>query len=525
MSVNFWNKARLVEVKKVLKKHSYISEAAYELTELFGVPITPSTLSYALPKHYSVRPGDLLKDPQSKYKKRWWTIDKMNQAKKIMSECNTIHAALIKLQKEFKRSISEDSLRTAFTRMEDTSSLIPFLKKGRRRKKLDDTEEDIEMLISILKKHSSLKPALKEIKTKLNIGTTSLRKVLKHHYGPTASPIDFMKGSIAQIEQESDQVEALVKIVKGRTNKNTFIAFRELCDIMDLSPKKAESLIDEGKALGYTLNISGDVLYLDTQIDKKQEKKHQVAIPKEKNKLTFALISDTHCGSKHCMKEEMKHFINTCYNEYGITTIFHSGDCLAGNKVYKGQPAELEDWSCQGQASIFAETLPQLKGLEYTAVLGNHDIDFIKSNGADPAFIINKMREDVTFIGNIKGRCFLGDTGIEMELLHVKSTARVRSYAPEMHVFRSMSPKDYAHIVAAGHMHSQGYFQVQDSHCFLVPSWEGANYFIKYFDLHPMIGGIVVTLILDDENNIIRCDNSFHMYNKETEKKEIINIR
>lgn len=528
MSGRFWTKAKLEKAKEVLKKHTYISEAAQELSDLFGETVAPGSLSYALPEYCGIKPGDLLKNASNKYKRLWWTKDKIEKAKKILSESKTLYAAVLAIQKELKFPITEDSLRTAFTRHEGSGNLMDYLKKGKRKKKTDEKESEIDLIVNILGKHKNMKPALKEIKNKVGISDTSLRKLIKNKFGQGATPGEYLKGSITQVEETNEQIEELVKLAKKRTKSrnNKFLTFRELCDTMDLSPGKAENLIDEAKALGYTLNVSDDVLYLDIKPSEKQGNKYQVSIPKkEKNKITFAAISDTHCGSKYCMKEEIKHFVDLCYNDYGITTIFHSGDCLAGNKVYRGQPAELEDWSGQGQAEIFADILPEHKGLQYTAILGNHDVDFIKSNGFDPSFVISKMRKDVNFIGHIKGRCLLGDTGIEVELIHVKSSARTRSYGPEKHVFYSMSPSDYAHLVLCGHLHSMGYFLTQASHVFLVPCFENLNLFLKYYDMYPSIGGIVVSLILDDENSIVRCENSFHMYSKQTEKKEIITIK
>lgn len=393
--------------------------------------------------------------------KTFWTRARLNRAKKILNNSTTISSALMQMQNEFKAKITDDAVRRAFNRNGYQSKLGEHLKNEYR--------------------------------------------IVKE-----------------ELKDEKDQIEFVVKLIQKSTkaNKNKFITFKELCNILDSSPKKVEVILDKAKNLGYKLDVTGDIIYLDKSVEKQVTKKQIVNIPKTKNNvITFACISDTHFGSKHCMKEELKHFVNLCYNEYGITTIFHSGDCLAGNKVYKGQPAELETWSCHEQCEIFAEHLPKYKNLRYTSILGNHDVDFIKSNGTDPAYIMSNMREDVNFIGTIKGRCILGKTGIEIELLHIKSSARTRSYGVEQHVFRSMAPSDFSEIVAVGHMHSQGYFEIQDSHVLMVPCWEGANIFTKYYDLHPSIGGVIVSLGLDESNNIVAFDPRFRKYDAGQDKK------
>ena len=224
------------------------------------------------------------------------------------------------------------------------------------------------------------------------------------------------------------------------------------------------------------------------------------------------------------MKEEIKHFVDTCYNDYGITTIFHGGDCLAGNKVYKGQAAELEDWSGQGQCEIFAETLPQHKDLQYVGILGNHDVDFIKSNGIDPAFIIGSLRKDITFIGNLKGKCILGDSDLELELVHIKSSAHARSYSLEKFIHQQASRDNHPDILMAGHRHINGFFEIQGIQAFLLPCFEAETLFALYSAYYPSIGGLIVTFVLDGDNKLLRCEPSFRRYNLREPEKKIISV-
>ena len=328
---------------------------------------------------------------------------------------------------------------------------------------------------------------------------------------------------------DDEFVPAVVRYIKHQkritTKRKNKITLRSLCDHFDCSPSKMESAMVSAKSQGYRLGNVNKNITIDTGIPVQRRKKVISLSRKEKNRVRLGVISDTHYGAKACLKEEIKQFVNMAYDNYGIRTILHSGDVLAGNKVYRGQEAELEVWGCSEQCQICADNLPERDGLQYIYILGNHDVDFIKSNGTDPSIILSSLRKDMKYIGAIKGNFYIDECEIEIELAHIKSNAHARSYSLEKHVYRTVSDQNRPDVIFCGHKHTNGYFEVQGLHNFLVPCFEDENYFAAYNDFNPSVGGLIVDLVLNENNEIIQCEPIFVIHRSKSKKYNSFDVK
>lgn len=374
------------------------------------------------------------------------------------------------------------------------------------------SKEKLETAISILKKATSKDVALSLIskKFKEEISYDSLQNALRRN--GFESPFFWLGRTGVSLHDVAEADELLVKFLKVIKKKKNPPTFREICDKLDVAPSTVDELILEAKNGGFQVDVTGECVSLDTSIPA-QESVPMVMVKTEKeNMIRLGVISDTHFGAKAALKEEVADFVNMAYEKYGIRTFLHCGDMLAGNTVYRGQAAELEAWGCDDQCDLLAKHLPEREGLRYIGILGNHDVDFIKSNGADPAKRIMHLRKDINVIGHIKAKLILKENGLQIELAHIKSAAHARSYSLEKHIYRTISKTNQPDIIFCGHRHINGYFEVQGIHSFLVPCFEDENIFTRYNDFRPCVGGLIVDIYLDDNKQIIRCDPKFFMY-------------
>lgn len=450
-----------------------------------------------------------------------WTKEKLDTAKEIVQKSKTKEEALGRLQRIFDERVSDASLRNAFQR-NGLGCVSTWLDSDHT--EADATAENIE---KVLAKHNTVRSGLKELKDSFGISEYKASRIIKEKYGRNALLSGFLKKQDFITVEESRQpdIDNLIKIVKKYSTKKSPILFRDLCDALDLSPKRTEETINAALAAGYQLSFTDNKVVLSVKVPPQRSVPTLSIKQHEKNRIRLGVISDTHCGSKAFMKKEMQHFINTAYDDYDVRTILHAGDMLAGNKVYKGQEAELEVWGCSDQCDILTESLPERKGLQYIGILGNHDVDFIKSNGADPAKAIGKARSDIRILGHIKSKFVIEKYDLEIEIAHIKSSAHARSYSLEKHIYRTISNTNSPDVIFCGHRHINGYFEVQGIHAFLVPCFENANIFVLYNDFKPSVGGLIVDLVLDKDNNIIRCDNSFHIYYCDNNSYETVNVK
>ena len=411
----------------------------------------------------------------------------------------------------------------------------------------------IDHVISILKKYTKVSDAMKEITKYVKspsyrgdpISVDSLGHIFKSRGMP--SPKYFLKNAKSQEVHVDFKGTNLPQKIACKPQKNTkkevtedpnspvydFLkkvqhkkySLTELCNTLDCSPATIERYIERANELGYELKNFDDNVSLNKKELQSNNIPKMINISTESNRIIrFGVISDTHFGSDAARCEEIADFVKKAYVSYGIRTMIHCGDIVTGNSVYKGQIAELSHWGCEKQCQEAAKWLPKLEDLKYYAILGNHDLDFIKSSGINPGFVLNKLREDINILGNIKARFILGDTNLVVEAIHIKSSAYAKSYPLEKHLAKTLSKLDSPDIVLAGHRHISGYFELNHVHCFQVPSFEDANFFVHYNDFIPSVGGLIVELHLNEENQIVQCNPIFVNYHTKNQIKDIVEV-
>ena len=373
------------------------------------------------------------------------------------------------------------------------------------------SKEKIETVINILKKSTSMDVALSLIRKKLKskLSYDSLQGAMKRN---GFEPPNFWLGAKITLQEIVDADELLIKFLKVIKKRKNPPTFREVCNKLDVSPSTVDELILSAKESGFQVDVTGECVSLDTSVPTQETVPMVLVETKKDNMVRIGVISDTHFGAKAALKKEVADFVNMAYDEFGIRTFLHCGDMLAGNTVYSGQAAELEAWGCDDQCQLLADHLPKRDGLRYIGILGNHDVNFIKSNGADPAKRIMQLRPDINVIGHIKAKLRLKEHNIEIELAHIKSAAHARSYSLEKHIYRTISKTNQPDLIFCGHRHINGYFEVQGIHSFLVPCFEDENIFVRYNDFRPCVGGLIVDIYLNEDKKIVRCDPKFFMY-------------
>lgn len=367
----------------------------------------------------------------------------------------------------------------------------------------------IEISLNILRKSSSPDHAVKAISKefKEEISWNALRKALLKHKGQ--SPKDVLNQ-----ENRIKEINEIINFLNTKSKKHNR-SFEGLCNFFNKSPQYVKDLLNQAAALGYKIQDIDDRLFLDKK-ENRDIRETQVPISLVKDRtIKFAVISDTHFGSAAARPDLIADFVNFAYDQ-GCRVVFHAGDILTGNSVYKNQAAELSYWGCRAQCLEACKGLPQKPDLMYYGILGNHDLNFLSTNGADPGWILEQMRPDIKIVGHLKGNILLQPGNILVELIHVKSHASGLSYPLEKHIAKAVSKGFLPDIILAGHLHRQGSFMLNGIHSFLLPCFEDENHFVKYHDFVPVIGGLILTLELNTNNKPVECITHVRYYNTKT---------
>ena len=234
------------------------------------------------------------------------------------------------------------------------------------------------------------------------------------------------------------------------------------------------------------------------------------------HRLRFALIADTHFGSKLAATEELAKFIRYAYGE-GVRMVFHAGDLLAGHNVYRGQIHDLDYVGFDDQADEAIRCLPQLEGLTYRFITGNHDLSFRMATGLSPGAAIQARahassagRTDIIWIGDNEGSCkFPGK--IRIWLVHPGgSPGEANSYRLQKLIRkRAWRPSSKPTIICCGHDHS--YAEVYEAGVYAIKpgGFEWPTEYSRRKVLQTQVGGVIVEVSATEKGMIRRVRTTF----------------
>lgn len=280
--------------------------------------------------------------------------------------------------------------------------------------------------------------------------------------------------------------------------KRSGLTYDQLEKDYSLNKDDAKRVIDDLRNRGYTVGEyarDGELVYqLDTFIQPPSITKRHIP-----NEFTFAIISDTHFGSKYAKIEELKQFYDII-DARGIKHVDHVGDMIDGLNVYKGQISELKCCTLDDQIDLVVNEFPHKKNIETDFIIGNHDFSFVKSVGIDVGKLISQRRSDMKYLGQFTTILDFG--GIKLELVHYTgSMAWGISYRAQKYLrdYIGRSPA----MLALGHAHKQGFFLVRNTYCFEAGNFQGPTPLCKEKGLFGVSGGWIVN-ITQENGRIIK---------------------
>lgn len=288
------------------------------------------------------------------------------------------------------------------------------------------------------------------------------------------------------------QPSPLLQKFIGLTKKGP-IDFHALCDKLDLPPAKAQKVIDEALKLGVKVHVEHN--HVGIRHPEPDDRVRAIGVtPVMGERQKVAVISDTHLGSKYCLREQLVEFIHYAYDQ-GVREILHPGDVVDG--CYRHGMWEVSHSGLDEQARDLYETLPALPGLTYHAITGNHDFTFTEQIGADVGHFLSNYfqergRKDLHFYGN-RG-AFLKIRGAVVHLWHPKSGAGyARSYAIQKHI-EKYSSGEKPNILLTGHWHVFCHVYERGVHGIACPTFQGGgSAFSKSLGGAPAIGGLILS--------------------------------
>lgn len=228
--------------------------------------------------------------------------------------------------------------------------------------------------------------------------------------------------------------------------------------------------------------------------------------------IKFAVIGDTHMGSKYTQLTHLNNFYDICKAE-GVKDIYHAGDVSDGIKMRPGHEYELYAVSTDDMVQDIIKNYPKRNGITTHFITGNHDASIYKHVGHDIGKSISHFRKDMDYLGRDCAVIKLTDN-CTLELRHPwDGTAYALSYKPQK-MIEAMESDSKPNILAIGHYHKAEYLFYRNVHAIQTGCFEGQTPFTRGKGISVNIGGWIVTIKVATDGTIKSIAPQFIPYYK-----------
>ena len=146
---------------------------------------------------------------------------------------------------------------------------------------------------------------------------------------------------------------------------------------------------------------------------------------------------------------------------------------------------------------------PDLKGVNYSLISGNHDFTFFREIGADICKAIARGRDDIHYLGMDKATVYIGkNKNIPIKLMHPDKGATDVTSTRIQKSIEKLDTKDNPKAVFQGHFHR--YYRMLDRNMvgFMVPCFLSGSIFIDRCELPNQIGGLLIDMYVSKEGEV-----------------------
>lgn len=228
--------------------------------------------------------------------------------------------------------------------------------------------------------------------------------------------------------------------------------------------------------------------------------------------IKFAVIGDTHFGSKYTQFQHLNNFYDICEAE-GVKDVYHVGDLTDGLKMRPGHEYELYVTAADEMVEDVVEKYPKRKNVITHFITGNHDASIYKHVGYDIGRAISQHRDDMEYLGRDCAVINLTDN-CTLELRHPwDGMAYALSYKPQK-MIEAMESDSKPNILAIGHYHKAEYLFYRNVHAIQTGCFQGQTPFTRGKGISVNVGGWIVTIKVTKDGTIKSISPQFIPYYK-----------
>jgi len=215
-----------------------------------------------------------------------------------------------------------------------------------------------------------------------------------------------------------------------------------------------------------------------------------------------ALVSDTHIGHKKSAMDELQAFYEYAYDQ-GVREFFHAGDISDG--MYKNRDNSFFEQNAHGfseQVDMIINNYPKMDGVTTYFITGNHDITHLRNGGANIGETIDRIRDDMVYLGHNFAKVWLTDE-VDLNLIHpTDGGARLINHKIQRIIDEAEGLRRSC-IMAVGHYHKMAWLYWKGVYGFVMPSFQHQTDFMRDNNLKSYVGGFILTLKVDRDGRLV----------------------
>jgi len=221
----------------------------------------------------------------------------------------------------------------------------------------------------------------------------------------------------------------------------------------------------------------------------------------------FGIVSDTHIGNRHSMEEQLQEAF-AVFRREGITAVYAPGNLLDGEKTYRGQEYEITVHGADAVVANLARVWPKVDGITTYHIASStcHEGYYFKSAGLLIGKMIERERPDMVYLGLDEADVVIHDSDARptLRIIHPGGgSSYADSYRPQK-IVESYSGSEKPTILAVGHYHKGGTYDIRDVQVIQACCLERQTPFMRKLSLKAVLGFWIVEARFSEHGSLRR---------------------
>lgn len=313
-----------------------------------------------------------------------------------------------------------------------------------------------------------------------------------------------------RVMERDKELEALKFRLEAYENPNTFkveqllvqrdtLTREEIAKELDCSAEEAEAILVDFATKGF--NVVEGVISKSAGGPRPTVEHFFGDVRK------FGIVSDTHIGNKHALEHELQEAFEV-FRQEGVTEVYAPGNLIDGEKTYRGQEYEIHVMGVDNVVKNLARVWPKVEGITtfHVASSSCHEGFYLKSAGVLIGKLIQNERPDMVYLGLDEADVVVHDSERRptLRIIHPGGgSSYADSYRPQK-IVESYSGGDKPDILAIGHYHKGGYYDIRDVAVLQAMCLETQTPFMRKRSLRAVLGFWIVEVTFSEHGSLQR---------------------